>query len=162
MNVTTQCNRGRAGRKAAIDLDDPPVSAAETTAEIDLPLSASSHDARADGHPRRANHVTPKRPQLHRCELKTVGNSGADKNCHAPGVGVAAGDKRLPPPTVAGSFDDIFLDDRELAARWNCSPKTLRNQRSLRMGCPYVHLGRLVRYRLSDVLAFEADGRIGP
>lgn len=55
---------------------------------------------------------------------------------------------------------DRFLNDRELATRWNCSPKTLRNQRSLRRGCPYFLLGRLVRYRLSDVLAFEEEGKI--
>jgi len=52
--------------------------------------------------------------------------------------------------------DEIFLDDRTLATRWGCSPKTLRNQRSLGKGCRFTRLGRLVRYRLSDVLAFEA------
>lgn len=52
--------------------------------------------------------------------------------------------------------EEIFIDDRALAARWGCSPKTLRNQRSLGKGCRFTRLGRLVRYRLSDVLAFEA------
>lgn len=49
-----------------------------------------------------------------------------------------------------------FLDDRQLAARWKCSPKTLRNQRSRGEGCPFVRLGRLVRYRLSNVMLYEA------
>jgi hypothetical protein len=55
-------------------------------------------------------------------------------------------------------LDDQLITDQELAKRWSCSPKTLRNQRSQGQGCPYVRLGRMVRYRLSDVVAFEAQG----
>jgi hypothetical protein len=54
--------------------------------------------------------------------------------------------------------DERFLSDHDLSVRWKCAAKTLRNQRSQKVGCPYVHLGRLVRYRLSDVLAYEARG----
>jgi hypothetical protein len=56
--------------------------------------------------------------------------------------------------------EEVFLSDRQLAARWGCSPRTLRNQRWRREGCEFVRLGRLVRYRMSDVLDFEARGRI--
>ena len=51
--------------------------------------------------------------------------------------------------------NDVFLDDRQFAARWNCSPKTLRNHRSAKIGCGFVRIGRLVRYRLSDIINFE-------
>ena len=54
-----------------------------------------------------------------------------------------------------------FVADLELAKRWSCSVKTLRNHRSKRIGCPYVRLGRSIRYRLSDIVAFEAQGRVG-
>lgn len=53
---------------------------------------------------------------------------------------------------------DVLLDERQLADRWNCSPKTLRNQRSLGTGCRHVRIGRLIRYRLSDVIAHETAG----
>lgn len=65
----------------------------------------------------------------------------------------------LPPSQlVAGEF----LSDIDLAERWRCSPKTLRNQRSLGLGCPFVRLGRIVRYRLSDVAAYEASAAVTP
>lgn len=51
--------------------------------------------------------------------------------------------------------DDELISEFRLARRWDCSPKTLRNQRSLGEGCPYVQLGRLIRYRLSDIVAYE-------
>jgi hypothetical protein len=82
---------------------------------------------------------------------------------------------RRPPPASASSAiapspaegrtgpalppgDDQLLTDRQLAARWSCSAKTLRNHRSAGEGCPFVRLGRLVRYRLSDVLEAERAG----
>ena len=55
-----------------------------------------------------------------------------------------------PPPLRA------FLTDLELARRWGISPKTLRNKRVSGSSVAYVQLGGSVRYRLSDVLAFEA------
>ncbi len=64
---------------------------------------------------------------------------------------------KWPAPSLSAR-DDLLLTDRQLAARWSCSPKTLRNQRSRGKGCPFVHLGRLVRYRLSDVLDAEQTG----
>jgi hypothetical protein len=59
----------------------------------------------------------------------------------------------MPRPSAC---DDELITELRLSRRWDCSPKTLRNQRSLGEGCPYILLGRLVRYRLSDVLAYEA------
>ena len=74
--------------------------------------------------------------------------------------------QQWPPPegySTPGT-EEAFLTAKELAARWSCSVKSLSNDRSLRKGAdlPFIRLGRLIRYRLSDVLAFEAKGRVGP
>ncbi len=59
---------------------------------------------------------------------------------------------------MQGTHMDVFLTERELAARWQVASKTLRNQRSLGLGCRFVRIGRMVRYRLADILAFEQSG----
>lgn len=48
-----------------------------------------------------------------------------------------------------------LLTERDLAGRWGMSPGALSNQRGSGRGVPFVRVGRLIRYRLSDVLAFE-------
>jgi hypothetical protein len=48
-----------------------------------------------------------------------------------------------------------LLTEVDLATRWGCSVKKLQADRLKGVGIPYVKLGRLVRYRLSDVLAYE-------
>lgn len=53
------------------------------------------------------------------------------------------------PPT------ETLLTERELAARWRLAPETLANQRSQGKGVAYVRLGRTIRYRLVDVIAYE-------
>ena len=54
---------------------------------------------------------------------------------------------------------DQQLTTSELAARWKRSPAALRTDRGRERGPPYVKLGpgrnAPVRYRLSDVLAYE-------
>lgn len=50
---------------------------------------------------------------------------------------------------------DHLLDEHAVAERQGRSVKTLRNQRVAGDGIPYLKLGRLVRYRLSDVVAWE-------
>ena len=49
-----------------------------------------------------------------------------------------------------------FLTDQQLACRWGISPKTLRNARVKGGPLPFVRIGRLIRYRLSDVESYEA------
>jgi hypothetical protein len=49
----------------------------------------------------------------------------------------------------------MFLTETQLATRHQRSVKTLRNARVSGGYIPYVKIGRNVRYRLSDVLAFE-------
>jgi hypothetical protein len=55
----------------------------------------------------------------------------------------------------ASVLDEMFLTELQLSARHQRSVKTVRNDR-LRGGyIPFVKVGRLVRYRLSDVLRWE-------
>lgn len=42
------------------------------------------------------------------------------------------------------------------------NPKTLAIWRGRRQGPPWVHVGRLVRYKASDLAAFIAAGRVDP
>jgi|SRR6185312_16375333 len=48
-----------------------------------------------------------------------------------------------------------FLTEKQLAARWQISAKTLRNQRSAGIGCRYFKVAGFVRYTLADVLELE-------
>jgi hypothetical protein len=57
---------------------------------------------------------------------------------------------------IASRLDDeMFLTETQLATRHQRSVKTLRNARVSGVYIPFVKIGRNVRYRLSDVLAFE-------
>ena len=47
------------------------------------------------------------------------------------------------------------LTDVQLAARWGRTPGSLRNARVAGNGCPFIRIGRSIRYRLTDVLAYE-------
>jgi hypothetical protein len=47
-----------------------------------------------------------------------------------------------------------FLTESELEERGFAKKAKLRKDRHLKTGVPYVKIGRLVRYRLSDVEAF--------
>jgi hypothetical protein len=51
--------------------------------------------------------------------------------------------------------EEIFLTEEQLATRHQRSVKTLRNARVQGGYVKFVKLGRNVRYRLSDVLAYE-------
>lgn len=45
---------------------------------------------------------------------------------------------------------------RDLARRWNVSPRTLERWRSLGQGPRFLKIGGRVAYRLEDIEAFEA------
>lgn len=49
-----------------------------------------------------------------------------------------------------------LLTGQLLADRWQCSLKKLDADRLNGRGCPFIRIGRLVRYRLADVEAFES------
>ena len=48
------------------------------------------------------------------------------------------------------------MGQRELAARWNLSPKTLERWRVLGIGPAFLKLGGRVVYRIEDVEDYEA------
>ena len=48
-----------------------------------------------------------------------------------------------------------LLNEHALAARWAISVRTLQNQRVSGRGTAFVKIGRSVRYKLSDIRAFE-------
>ena len=52
---------------------------------------------------------------------------------------------------------EMFLTEKQLAARWFASTKKLQADRLYGKGCQYIKIGRAVRYRLSDILAFEME-----
>jgi hypothetical protein len=58
-------------------------------------------------------------------------------------------------PYAADARDEIFLTEKQLASRHQLSVKTLRNARVSGSYIRFVRLGRTVRYRLSDVVAYE-------
>jgi hypothetical protein len=51
------------------------------------------------------------------------------------------------------------LNEKQLAGRWGVSVRTLQAARVRGSGVPFVRIGRSVRYRLEDVLAYE-QGRL--
>lgn len=55
--------------------------------------------------------------------------------------------------------DNVYLDEVQLAAMLDISPRTLQGQRQRGEGPPYIKVGRLVRYRPIDVKR-HYDGRM--
>lgn len=55
---------------------------------------------------------------------------------------------------------EIFLDEVTLSLRWHCSPRTLQQTRWKGQGCSYTKIGRLVRYSLVDIEAYEASNTV--
>lgn len=52
-------------------------------------------------------------------------------------------------------MNDRHLTVRELAARERVEPQTVHKWNARRCGPPFIKMGRFVRYRLSDVIAWE-------
>ena len=57
---------------------------------------------------------------------------------------------------------DRFVNDVEAAKILSSSPQTLRNWRHIGRGPVYSKRGRMVRYRVADLLDFMDAGRIDP
>jgi hypothetical protein len=67
---------------------------------------------------------------------------------------------------IATQEDSPLLTTIDLAKRWNMNPMSLVNWRSQGKGPAFIHIGKKkkggrpnVRYRLSDVIAFETKNR---
>lgn len=54
---------------------------------------------------------------------------------------------------------DELMTPEELAAYLHASPGSLANDRYLGVGIPFVRVGRRIRYRRSDVIAFLEANR---
>ena len=65
--------------------------------------------------------------------------------------------RRSDPIDRTGRESDL-LTDAQLAVRWQLSRGTLANQRSQGRGPAYLKLAGRVRYRRSDIEAYEQDG----
>ncbi|MBU6412359.1 MAG: helix-turn-helix domain-containing protein [Planctomycetes bacterium] len=63
-------------------------------------------------------------------------------------------------PTTDGPDPLQLLDEREVAELLRIPLQTLRNHRSQRRGIPFVRLGRAVRYKRADVLAYIDAGAV--
>ncbi len=53
-----------------------------------------------------------------------------------------------------------YVDEKQVAETIGCSIQTLRNDRHLGRGLPYVKKGRSVRYYLPDVYSFMESRKI--
>lgn len=49
----------------------------------------------------------------------------------------------------------LYLNEKQLAARWNVSLKFLQKMRDSGAGIKVTRFGRSVRYRLRDIVAYE-------
>ena len=56
----------------------------------------------------------------------------------------------------------IFLSRLDLARRWKVSIETIKRRERARILRPVKLDGRIIRYRMSDVLRIEKDGYDGP
>ena len=66
-------------------------------------------------------------------------------------------------PNILADREERLIDDPELCSRWGWHPKTpgiLRSRRT--MPIPFVKIGKSVRYKLTDVEAFEARNTVQP
>jgi len=57
---------------------------------------------------------------------------------------------------------EVYLTEREVAAITKDALSTLRNNRHVGRGFPYIKRNRSVRYRLSDVIAAMEGSRVDP
>ena len=56
----------------------------------------------------------------------------------------------------------IFLTEEQLAERWQCTGKTIGRWRSQGTGPKFLKINGSIRYKLSDVEAFEEHNTITP
>ena len=57
---------------------------------------------------------------------------------------------------------EVYLTEKEVAAITKDALSTLRNNRHVGRGLPYIKRNRSVRYRLSDVIASMEGSRVDP
>ena len=87
-----------------------------------------------------------------RLEPIALDDASGNRTSAARGASVASGEDASPE-----AVHDL-LTDAQLAVRWQLSRGTLANQRSQGRGPAYLKLAGRVRYRLSDIEAYEQAG----
>lgn len=55
----------------------------------------------------------------------------------------------------------VYLSERQLATLWQTSTRTLQRWRASGKGPPFLRLGGAIRYRRTDIEAFETAARSG-
>jgi hypothetical protein len=59
---------------------------------------------------------------------------------------------------IEGPVEDTLLTRRELAARWKVSVETVKRRERASKLRPVRLDGRIIRYRMSEVMRIEQDG----
>lgn len=59
-------------------------------------------------------------------------------------------------------LQDCYVNDVEAAKIISTSPQTLRNWRHIGRGPAYSKQGRMVRYKVQDLIDFMSSARIDP
>jgi hypothetical protein len=59
---------------------------------------------------------------------------------------------------ASSNMDDRLLTRSELALRWKVSIETLKRRERAKILCPIKLQGRIIRYRITDVLRIEEEG----
>jgi hypothetical protein len=59
-------------------------------------------------------------------------------------------------------LEPLAINEYEAARILAKSVQSLRNERHLRKGCPYIKIGKCVRYLLSDLIDYLNENRIDP
>ena len=90
--------------------------------------------------------------RLGQLEPVSLADASKKRGSAARGASVVSRDDALPE-----AVHDL-LTDAQLAARWQLSRGTLANQRSQGRGPAYLKLSGRVRYRRSDIEAYEQAG----
>lgn len=55
-----------------------------------------------------------------------------------------------------------LLTEQQAAKVFGLAVQTLRNHRMQRKGCPYIKMGKFVRYRQEDIEKYVEKNRIDP
>ena len=138
------------------------LSGSDTSGSVEMKAMAGGVRYRRDSAIRRAvemrrrsgpsDRTGPESSRLGRPEPLALGNASRNRASAAGGASVVSRDDASP-----DAVHDL-LTDAQLAARWQLSRGTLANQRSQGRGPAYLKLAGRVRYRRSDIEAYEQAG----
>jgi hypothetical protein len=80
-----------------------------------------------------------------------------EKVIEAFGPGLTLQQRAITALRQALETEPVFVDQEYLERRWGVSGATLERDRSLKQGMRYLKIGGSIRYRLQDVLDYEAE-----